>query len=231
MSGQSLGLIETVGLAVAVEAADAAMKSANVALKGYELTKGGGLVTVKFTGEVGAMNAAIAAGVAAAGRVGSVYAWKVIARTASGIDSIIASKETYSVQDAPAVAEPQKTAIPVMNIEPVIAPNGDDLSNISLPKEAEPMSRNTDDAKQAQDVKSPSESDTQAVEAPAASNVQDNKAPAASNVPDNKTPAASDMQADTAPAASDTQADKAPVVSNVQEDKKLARAKVKSAKR
>ena len=42
MSGQSLGLIETVGLTVAVEAADAAIKSANVELVGYELTKWAG---------------------------------------------------------------------------------------------------------------------------------------------------------------------------------------------
>ena len=45
MSGKSLGLIETVGMSAAVEAADAAMKSANVSLVGYELTKGGGMVT------------------------------------------------------------------------------------------------------------------------------------------------------------------------------------------
>ncbi|MGM3371746.1 BMC domain-containing protein, partial [Escherichia coli] len=53
MSGKSLGLIETVGMSAAVEAADAAMKSANVSLVGYELTKGGGMVTVKLEGEVG----------------------------------------------------------------------------------------------------------------------------------------------------------------------------------
>lgn len=209
MSGQSLGLIETVGLAVAVEAADAAMKSANVALKGYELTKGGGLVTVKFTGEVGAMNAAIAAGVAAAGRTGSVYAWKVIARTASGIDSIIASKETYAVQDAPAVAEPQKTAIPVINIEPAAAPNRDEAGNIPLPQKAEPLPRSTDDAKQAQVVKPLSESDAQKDTASAVSNMQSVKAPAVS-----------DMQKDTASA-----------VSNMPEDKKPPRVKTKGAKR
>ncbi|XBS70871.1 BMC domain-containing protein [Acerihabitans sp. KWT182] len=128
MSGQSLGLIETVGLAVAVEAADAAMKSANVDLVGYELTKGGGLVTVKLTGEVGAMNAAVSAGVAAANRVGRVYAWKVIARTANGIDSLIASKETCGValqtsaaEERPPVAEHIAVVIPVVNIEPVPA--------------------------------------------------------------------------------------------------------------
>ena len=125
MSGQSLGLIETVGLTVAVEAADAAIKSANVELVGYELTKGGGLVTIKLTGEVGAMNAAVSAGVAAASRVGQVYAWKVIARTATGIDSLIASSQTYgtppepvapAAECLPAAAEIPDATIAVVNI-------------------------------------------------------------------------------------------------------------------
>ena len=42
MQKKSLGLIETQGLAAGIEAADAAVKSANVELVGYELTKGGG---------------------------------------------------------------------------------------------------------------------------------------------------------------------------------------------
>lgn len=119
MSGQSLGLIETVGLTVAVEAADAAIKSANVELVGYELTKGSGLVTIKLTGEVGAMNAAVSAGVAAASRVGQVYAWKVIARTATGIDSLIASSQTCGTPPeptAPAAAEVPDATIAVVNI-------------------------------------------------------------------------------------------------------------------
>lgn len=127
MSGQSLGLIETVGLTVAVEAADAAMKSANVELIGYELTKGGALVTVKLAGEVGAINAAVSAGVAAGNRVGSVYAWKVIARTASGIDNMIASLETCGIAtpepDSPCAAltssapEAKEVTIAVLHIE------------------------------------------------------------------------------------------------------------------
>lgn len=125
MSGQSLGLIETVGLTVAVEAADAAIKSANVELVGYELTKGSGLVTIKLTGEVGAMNAAVSAGVAAASRVGQVYAWKVIARTATRIDSLIASSQTCgtppeptapAAECLPAAAEVPDATIAVVNI-------------------------------------------------------------------------------------------------------------------
>lgn len=145
MSGQSLGLIETVGLAVAVEAADAAMKSANVELVGYELTKGGGLVIVKLTGEVGAINAAVAAGVAAASRIGDVYAWKVIARTATGIDNLIASQETCGVPPlqpvapepadaAPSVSEPKAPTIPVVTVEPVAQSSGcaDVASDVSF---------------------------------------------------------------------------------------------------
>ncbi|WP_333854178.1 BMC domain-containing protein [Leclercia sp.] len=126
MSGQSLGLIETVGMAAAVEAADAAMKSANVSLVGYELTKGGGMVTVKLEGEIGAINAAVAAAISAADRVGSVYAHKVIARTAQHIEHIIHSTETVGIvrpepeTPTPAVAQVEETpaqAIPVVNIE------------------------------------------------------------------------------------------------------------------
>lgn len=89
MSGQSLGLIETVGLAAAIEAADAAIKSANVELLGYESAKGNGLHTVKLVGDVGAVNAAVDAGVAAASRIGEVYAYKVLARTAEGLEAVI----------------------------------------------------------------------------------------------------------------------------------------------
>lgn len=77
---KALGLIETVGLVAAIEAADAGVKAANVKLIGYELAKGGGLTTVKFTGDVGAVKAAVEAGKAAAERVGKVYAVHVIPR-------------------------------------------------------------------------------------------------------------------------------------------------------
>lgn len=131
MSGQSLGLIETVGMAAAVEAADAAMKSANVSLVGYELTKGGGMVTVKLEGEIGAINAAVAAAISAASRVGEVYAHKVIARTAQHIEHIIHSKETVGVaqpepeasviEPAPQAEDAPSQSIPVVNVETAIS--------------------------------------------------------------------------------------------------------------
>ena len=48
--GNALGFIETVGLAAAVAAADAACKAANVSLIGREISKGYGYVTVKISG-------------------------------------------------------------------------------------------------------------------------------------------------------------------------------------
>ncbi|MDN4625604.1 BMC domain-containing protein [Erwinia sp. PsM31] len=88
MPGKSLGLIETVGLAAAVEAADAALKSANVTLAGCEQTKGNGLILVKLMGEVSAVNAAVEAGAVAASRMGKLYAHRVIARAAEGIEAM-----------------------------------------------------------------------------------------------------------------------------------------------
>ena len=66
MVRQALGMIEAVGLPVAITAADAAVKSANVKLVGYELAKGSGMILIKVVGDVGAVKAAVEAGSAAA---------------------------------------------------------------------------------------------------------------------------------------------------------------------
>ena len=90
----ALGLIETVGMVAAIEAADSAVKSANVSLIGIELTKGGGMVVVKLQGDVGAVNAAVGAGVAAVERIGKVYSYKVIPRPHVELAPMVFSKET-----------------------------------------------------------------------------------------------------------------------------------------
>ncbi|BES66276.1 hypothetical protein SANA_27150 [Gottschalkiaceae bacterium SANA] len=91
---KSLGLIETIGMAAAVEAADAAVKSANVKLIGIELSKGFGMVTVKIAGDVGAVKAAVNSAKAAAERVNQVVSVKVIARPSKAIDQLIFSPDT-----------------------------------------------------------------------------------------------------------------------------------------
>ena len=79
MEVPSLGLIETFGYVAAVEAADAGCKAANVKMLGYGRGTGG-LITVKFAGDVAAVRAAVTAAAAAAGRVGKVVSVHVIAR-------------------------------------------------------------------------------------------------------------------------------------------------------
>jgi len=109
---QALGLIETIGLAAAVEAADAAVKSANVHLIGYELTRGDGMVTVKIEGDVGAVNAAISAAASAAGNVNRVYSTRVIPRPAQGTDAMVFTSSTVGLEmenDPPAAAAAEAT--------------------------------------------------------------------------------------------------------------------------
>ena len=73
----ALGMIETRGLVACIEAADAAVKAANVQIVGYEKI-GTGLVTVLFRGEVAACRASCDAGGAAAQKVGELISVHVI---------------------------------------------------------------------------------------------------------------------------------------------------------
>lgn len=97
---QALGLIETVGLTAAIDAADTALKAANVALIGYELSRGGGMTTVKIQGDVGAVEAAIAAAAVSAAKVGRVCSTKVIPRPAEDIDIMMFSADTVGLRPA-----------------------------------------------------------------------------------------------------------------------------------
>ncbi|SHO55964.1 BMC domain-containing protein [Vibrio quintilis] len=97
MSVQSLGLIETVGLTAAIEAADAAIKSANIVLIGYELTKSNGVITVKFEGEASAVNTAISAGCAAVSRIGEIHSHKIVSRQEDELTSASYADDNMTV--------------------------------------------------------------------------------------------------------------------------------------
>ena len=111
MSQRSLGLIETFGLLPAVEAADAAIKSANVDLIGYEFAKGSGMTVVKVEGDVGAVKAAIAAASVAASKVGKVAATRVIPRPATGLEVMVRNGDTkgYTPPEPPAPTTPDES--------------------------------------------------------------------------------------------------------------------------
>jgi len=89
MRQEALGMIETKGLVTSIEAADAMVKAANVALIGYE-NIGSGMVTVMVRGDVGAVKASVEAGLAAGENVGQVITSHVIARPHTDIERILA---------------------------------------------------------------------------------------------------------------------------------------------
>ncbi len=61
MSKRSVGFIEAIGLASAIEAADTAVKAANVTLLGYEYAGYNARIVVKVEGKIGDVKTAIAA--------------------------------------------------------------------------------------------------------------------------------------------------------------------------
>jgi len=77
--GDAIGMVETKGMVPLVQAADAMLKTANVAYKGWRKV-GSGFCTVFVSGDVGAVQAAVDAGAAAARAVGEVRSVLVIPR-------------------------------------------------------------------------------------------------------------------------------------------------------
>ena len=75
----ALGMIETRGLAAAVEALDAMLKTADVTFAGQKRA-GAGLVSVLVEGDVAAVKSAVDAGAEAAQKVGELRSVHVIAR-------------------------------------------------------------------------------------------------------------------------------------------------------
>jgi microcompartment protein CcmL/EutN len=88
MASEALGMVETRGLIGSIEAADAMVKAANVALVAKEYI-GAGYVTVLVRGDVGAVKAATDAGAAAARRVGELISVHVIPRPHAEVERIL----------------------------------------------------------------------------------------------------------------------------------------------
>jgi microcompartment protein CcmL/EutN len=112
MDGYALGLIETRGKVAAIEAADAALKSANVVLHGVENATGA-LITVKVTGDVGAVRAAVDAARARASLIGEVVAVHVLPRPAPGIRLMVRPLDAPAASGAaglPSAAVPGRSA-------------------------------------------------------------------------------------------------------------------------
>jgi ethanolamine utilization protein EutM len=84
---EAIGLIETKGIVAAVEALDAALKSASVQFVEQHKV-GSGLVAITIRGDVAAVRAAVDAGAEAGGKVGEVVSVHVIARPHSDVSKM-----------------------------------------------------------------------------------------------------------------------------------------------
>ena len=85
---EALGLVETLGMVPAIEAADKMLKAADVELISYE-NVGSTLVTIMVKGDVGAVKAAVEAGAAAAAAIGKLTAQNVMPRPIRGVGDIV----------------------------------------------------------------------------------------------------------------------------------------------
>jgi microcompartment protein CcmL/EutN len=108
MKTTALGLIEVVGYLGAIEAADAALKAANVDLLKLEIVKGG-LVTVMLKGDVGAIEAAVEAGTEAAKKCCTLISSHVIARLDEETNKLLCQPPKKEIPVEVKEKEPLKT--------------------------------------------------------------------------------------------------------------------------
>ena len=85
---EALGLVETIGLTPALEAADKMLKAADVELISYE-NVGSTLVTIMVKGDVAAVRSSVEAGAAAAAAIGKLTAKNVMPRPIQGVGDIV----------------------------------------------------------------------------------------------------------------------------------------------
>ncbi|AMA73221.1 BMC domain-containing protein [Aneurinibacillus thermoaerophilus] len=97
---QALGMIETRGLIGSIEAADAMVKAADVKLLAQEKVDAA-LVSVFIEGDVGAVQAALEAGKAAAERVGELVSWHFIPRPDEEVRAVLKKSDPPAKPSAP----------------------------------------------------------------------------------------------------------------------------------
>jgi ethanolamine utilization protein EutM len=108
MPHSALGLIETRGLVGAIEAADAAVKAADVTVASRE-SVGSGYVAVVVQGTLGDVQAAVEAARLAAEKAGQLVAAKVIARPSGAVADLFAGPKEKRVREPKRPAAPRKT--------------------------------------------------------------------------------------------------------------------------
>ena len=95
---KALGMIETIGLVGAIEAADVALKTAEVEIVNRHIVKGG-IVTVELSGDVGAIKVAVEAGAEAAKKLGVFVSSHVIARPDEIVSKMIEENSITTIEN------------------------------------------------------------------------------------------------------------------------------------
>ena len=115
---EALGLVEVRGLASAIHVADVMVKAANVHIIGLEKARGSGWMTVKVSGDVGAVQASVEAGAAEGLALQALISKLVIPRPADGLDKMLKPEPVITpltkepVEPEPAKAEEPKAEEP-----------------------------------------------------------------------------------------------------------------------
>lgn len=110
---KSLGIIEVVGLANAINVADTMVKTANIDISNIEITNGMGYVTVKILGDVAAVKAAISSAKMVTINDNSYVSSLVIARPTEKIGEIFVN----SLIESKEKREPQKEVVEEIKVE------------------------------------------------------------------------------------------------------------------
>jgi microcompartment protein CcmL/EutN len=91
---EALGLVEVIGLSNAILAADSMSKTANINIIGLENSRGLGYMTIKITGDVGAVTAAVTCGKQISIENNSFVTSKVIPRPSNNIEATFCQLES-----------------------------------------------------------------------------------------------------------------------------------------
>ncbi|NIF30780.1 BMC domain-containing protein [Enterobacter sp. Cy-643] len=137
---KSLGVIETRGLVAAVQAVDAACKSAGVTYFGCRKV-GSGLVSVCFEGEISAIHTAIERGVAVAELIDPQVKSLTIARPERSVVEALSTLKGLPQRAEAAVAAPLEAEIVApaavetrVHTEPAAAPAATEDKNAAMRK-------------------------------------------------------------------------------------------------
>ncbi len=148
----ALGLIETLGFVGVTEAADAATKAAAVELSAVEQIEGG-IISIRVLGDVGAVQAAVEAGVQAAQQVGTLVAHHVIPNPHEDLVDVFGLMENTGETDE--IDETDLESLPVHRLRqiaretPGVAIQGREISRANraqLLSELRKANRNQTDA-------------------------------------------------------------------------------------